>query len=99
MCHLHVFINLLKFCISQIQHYILVVQAQDAGTIALTSTAMLYINVIDVNDNAPVFEPRIYTQRIPENIPKGSEVIKLQATDKDSGWYRKSYTNNFVKNS
>lgn len=77
----------LKNCyyISQVQHYILVVQAQDNGHPSLSSTLTVYCNVIDLNDNAPVFDPMSYSNEIFENVPIGTEVVTVSATDTDSG--------------
>jgi len=35
-----------------VQHYIFVVQAQDMGVPSLSSTTTVYLNVVDLNDNA-----------------------------------------------
>lgn len=69
----------------QVQHYILVVQAQDNGHPSLSSTLTVYCNVIDLNDNAPVFDPMSYSNEIYENVPIGTEVVRVSATDIDSG--------------
>lgn len=69
----------------KVQHYILVVQAQDNGKPSLSSTLTVYCNVLDLNDNAPVFDPMSYSNEILENVPIGSEVITVSATDTDSG--------------
>lgn len=77
----------LKNCyfILQVQHYILVVQAQDNGHPSLSSTLTVYCNVIDLNDNAPVFDPMSYSNEIYENVLIGTEVVTVSATDTDSG--------------
>jgi len=62
-----------------------VVQAQDSGVPSLSSTATVYINIIDLNDNMPVFEPMTYAREVYENISIGSSVVTLSATDLDSG--------------
>ncbi|KAG5675437.1 hypothetical protein PVAND_005341 [Polypedilum vanderplanki] len=69
----------------EVQHYILVVQAQDNGHPSLSSTLTVYCNVIDLNDNAPVFDPMSYSNEIYENVPIGTEVVTVSATDIDSG--------------
>lgn len=69
----------------QVQHYILVVQAQDNGHPSLSSTLTVYCNVIDLNDNAPVFDPMSYSNEIYENVPIRTEVVRVSATDIDSG--------------
>ncbi|XP_066512625.1 uncharacterized protein [Hoplias malabaricus] len=41
------------------------------------------INMIDVNDNVPVFTRSIYKVRVPEATPIGHEFMKVTATDAD----------------
>lgn len=43
------------------------------------------IQVKDVNDNKPVFESDPYEAVIVENLPSGTQVIQVKATDQDSG--------------
>ncbi|KAM9495149.1 protocadherin alpha-2-like [Clarias gariepinus] len=43
------------------------------------------INVLDINDNAPVFTEETYTVMLQENAPIGTTVIRLNATDLDDG--------------
>nr|CAG4640600.1 EOG090X0007 [Eulimnadia texana] len=69
----------------QVQHYIFVVQAQDTGRPSLSSTVTVYFNVLDLNDNAPLFDPMSYSDELYENITIGSSVITVSATDQDSG--------------
>ncbi|XP_058820979.1 cadherin-related tumor suppressor [Topomyia yanbarensis] len=69
----------------EVQHYILVVQAQDNGHPSLSSTLTVYCNVIDLNDNAPIFDPMSYSNEIFENVPINTDVVTVSATDIDSG--------------
>lgn len=69
----------------QVQHYILVVQAQDSGVRPLSSTLTVYCNVLDLNDNTPVFDPMSYSDDIFENVTVGTSVLTVSATDLDSG--------------
>lgn len=70
----------------QYQHYVLVVLAQDGGaSVRLSATATVYVNVVDVNDNAPVFDPLSYAAELAEDAIVGSEVVKIHATDLDAG--------------
>jgi hypothetical protein len=75
----------ISFLSLQVQHYILVVQAQDNGHPSLSSTLTVYCNVIDLNDNAPIFDPMSYSNEIYENVPIRTEVVRVSATDIDSG--------------
>ncbi|CAH0559968.1 unnamed protein product [Brassicogethes aeneus] len=69
----------------EVQHYILVVQTQDAGHPALSSTITVYCNVLDLNDNAPLFDPMSYSNEIFENASIATPVVTVSATDLDSG--------------
>jgi protocadherin Fat 4 len=68
-----------------VQHYIFVVQAQDSGRPSLSSTLTVYFNVVDLNDNAPLFDPMSYSNEVFENATVGSSVVTVSATDLDSG--------------
>ncbi|KAG6455040.1 hypothetical protein O3G_MSEX009016 [Manduca sexta] len=67
------------------QHYILVSQAQDGGHPSLSGTVTVYINVIDLNDNTPIFDPMSFSNEIQEDAAIGSSVVTISATDLDSG--------------
>ncbi|NWU00580.1 PCDGH protein, partial [Urocynchramus pylzowi] len=69
------------------EHRVTVV-ARDRGRPALWSSAELVLEVSDVNDNAPVFEEAAqaeYTVRVPEDVPVGSVLVTVTATDADEG--------------
>ncbi|XP_074068867.1 protocadherin gamma-B5-like isoform X15 [Macrotis lagotis] len=57
--------------------------AVDGGDPARSSTAQIRIKVTDANDNAPVFSQDVYRVKLPENLPRGSSVLQVTATDKD----------------
>ncbi|NWV04099.1 PCDGA protein, partial [Ptilonorhynchus violaceus] len=63
----------------------LVLRASDGGDPARTGTARIRVTVLDANDNAPVFSQAEYTARVPEDVPVGSTLISLTATDADEG--------------
>jgi len=48
-----------------------------------SSRALVTIDVLDVNDNAPSFEQDSYTAVIPENAPVGISVVNITASDPD----------------
>lgn len=68
---------------SQTMH-VLIVRATDSVTAAF-SEASIEIEVEDVNDNAPVFSKLMHNVNIAEGLPVDTSVIKLSASDKDSG--------------
>ena len=61
------------------------VQATDGGSPALSSTVTVYCNVVDLNDNAPVFEPGPRSAEVLENATVGTVVLSPNAQDLDSG--------------
>ncbi|KAM7140592.1 protocadherin alpha-7 isoform 12-T12 [Molossus nigricans] len=63
----------------------LVLTATDGGKPELTGTVQLHITVLDANDNAPAFDRTLYVVKLPENVPNGTLVIKLNASDLDEG--------------
>ncbi|XP_015248433.1 PREDICTED: protocadherin Fat 4 [Cyprinodon variegatus] len=67
------------------QQYELRVSASDGGWISKTSYVSVTVQVTDVNDNPPVFDPDEYFPYVQENVPSGTTVLKMNATDRDSG--------------
>ncbi|EHH26863.1 hypothetical protein EGK_16935 [Macaca mulatta] len=63
----------------------LLLTATDGGKPELTGTVQLLITVLDVNDNAPVFDRTLYTVKLPENVSIGTLVIHPNASDLDEG--------------
>uniref|UniRef100_A0A4W6EXE5 FAT atypical cadherin 1a n=1 Tax=Lates calcarifer TaxID=8187 RepID=A0A4W6EXE5_LATCA len=64
--------------------YTLVVVASDNGVPPLSSSAMINIDISDVNDNPPLFSQANYSLIIQENRPKGTSVLQLTVTDRDA---------------
>ncbi|KAK2544707.1 hypothetical protein Q9966_001734 [Columba livia] len=69
----------------QVSEYNVMVRAADGGSPALWSSAVLWLRVLDVNDNAPVFAEARYSARVPENNAAGALVLRVQAWDADWG--------------
>ncbi|XP_064886345.1 protocadherin gamma-B2 isoform X8 [Columba livia] len=63
----------------------LVLTAVDGGEAVRSGTVQIRINVTDANDNAPVFSKSVYVARVRENVPAGSLVLRVRATDADAG--------------
>ncbi|XP_057244618.1 protocadherin gamma-B3-like, partial [Malurus melanocephalus] len=66
------------------EHRVTVV-ARDRGRPALSGTVQIRVNVTDANDNPPVFSRSVYETRVAENLPAGSPVLQVRATDADTG--------------
>uniref|UniRef100_A0A3Q4GG74 Protocadherin 2 gamma 28 n=1 Tax=Neolamprologus brichardi TaxID=32507 RepID=A0A3Q4GG74_NEOBR len=67
------------------EHLRLVLTAVDGGEPRMTGTMQIQINVLDANDNAPVFTQPVYKAFIKENAPVGTVVGTVTATDADDG--------------
>nr|XP_033783594.1 protocadherin gamma-A4-like [Geotrypetes seraphini] len=63
----------------------LTLTATDGGDPVRSGTAQIRIVVLDVNDNAPIFNQSLYKVTVRENVPLGTVVTVLKATDKDQG--------------
>ncbi|NWS47937.1 PCDG7 protein, partial [Probosciger aterrimus] len=63
----------------------LVLRASDGGDPARTGTARIRVAVLDANDNAPVFSQAEYTVRVAEDVPVGSVLVAVSASDADEG--------------
>ncbi|XP_063045530.1 protocadherin alpha-8-like isoform X3 [Engraulis encrasicolus] len=63
----------------------LTLTALDGGKPPRSGTAKIVVNVMDVNDNIPVFSKPLYKTQIHENVPPSTSVVIVQATDLDDG--------------
>ena len=65
--------------------YDFVITATDKGVPKRSSVATLQVNVLDRNDNKPVYDISIYTFTVEENRPPGIYIGNVSAEDVDSG--------------
>ncbi|XP_012788799.2 protocadherin beta-2 [Sorex araneus] len=65
----------------------LILTAIDGGSPPKSGTALVRVEVLDINDNAPEFAKLLYEVQIPENSPVGSQVAIVSAKDLDVGVY------------
>uniref|UniRef100_A0A9J7Z8W5 FAT atypical cadherin 3b n=1 Tax=Cyprinus carpio carpio TaxID=630221 RepID=A0A9J7Z8W5_CYPCA len=63
--------------------YWLTVYALDRGVVPLSASVEVFIQVEDVNDNAPLTSEPIYHPYVMENSPKDVSVVRIQAQDLD----------------
>ncbi|XP_042082876.1 protocadherin alpha-8-like [Haplochromis burtoni] len=63
----------------------LLLTAVDGGKPARSGTMEIIVNVLDVNDNMPVFARDSYTAVLDENSPIGTTIVQVNATDLDDG--------------
>ncbi|XP_045678077.1 protocadherin gamma-A10 isoform X9 [Phyllostomus hastatus] len=66
------------------QHH-LVLTASDGGDPLRSGTVLISVTVFDTNDNAPVFTLPEYRVTVPENLPVGTQLLTVTATDRDEG--------------
>ncbi|KAM6953611.1 protocadherin alpha-3-like isoform 6-T6 [Aplochiton taeniatus] len=63
----------------------LILTAIDGGTPSKSGTSHIIINVLDINDNVPVFASTLYKTKVLENVQIGTTLLTLNATDSDEG--------------
>nr|XP_006814197.1 PREDICTED: protocadherin Fat 3-like [Saccoglossus kowalevskii] len=63
--------------------YSLTVQATDGGEFPRSSITMVIINILDVNNNPPVFQSDFYTVDVSEEQSAGIQLIQVIAVDAD----------------
>nr|XP_044987997.1 protocadherin alpha-1 isoform X6 [Jaculus jaculus] len=63
----------------------LLLTATDGGKPELEGAVQLFISVLDVNDNAPLFDQAVYRVYLAENVANGTLVTTLNASDADDG--------------
>ncbi len=59
--------------------------ALDGGRPPKSGSVVIFIDVLDINDNIPVFTKDAYTVTLNENAPVGTTVVQVNATDLDEG--------------
>ncbi|XP_036450612.1 protocadherin gamma-C5-like [Colossoma macropomum] len=65
--------------------YTVEITAQDSGSPPLESKTQIYVDVLDVNDNPPVFPHSSYTVYVKENVGAGNVLFTVSASDPDQG--------------
>ncbi|KAJ8284825.1 hypothetical protein COCON_G00036750 [Conger conger] len=63
--------------------YRVIVEASDGAVDPRRTTVTLSVQVLDVDDNSPVFSQASYAASLPENSPPGTVVLQLSAKDAD----------------
>ncbi len=76
--------------------YTLDVIASDGGNPTRSSTAVVLVEIIDLNDNSPVWQQSIYSLTLLESTSIGTNVIQVLATDRDSIGRSMDANNNIV---
>ncbi|NXU46084.1 PCDGK protein, partial [Drymodes brunneopygia] len=63
----------------------LILTALDGGSPPRSAHVQIHIDVVDANDNAPVFNQSTYKASVRENTPSGTLVARISAYDLDDG--------------
>lgn len=75
--------------------YVLEVRARDRGLPTLEATALVNIEVVDANDNPPLFSQSNYTTVVREDRPLGHTILKFEVEDADAPPNAAPYTFDF----
>uniref|UniRef100_A0A8C9NCX9 Cadherin domain-containing protein n=1 Tax=Serinus canaria TaxID=9135 RepID=A0A8C9NCX9_SERCA len=68
-----------------ISNFTLVIECHDLGSPSRSSTAQLYLTVLDENDHSPLFAKTHYQISVTEDLEEGSAILDLSASDEDAG--------------
>ncbi|KAF6082395.1 hypothetical protein HJG60_014644 [Phyllostomus discolor] len=63
----------------------LLLTASDGGNPVHSGTLRIHVQVVDANDNPPAFTQEQYHISVPENVPLGTQLLIVKATDPDEG--------------
>lgn len=66
-----------SFDYEKIQNLSFEVIVKDNGQPALETKSMVQIEILDLNDNSPVFEKNLYEASVQENQPLGTKIVKV----------------------
>ncbi|KAJ1128079.1 hypothetical protein NDU88_006463 [Pleurodeles waltl] len=69
----------------EVQEYNITINATDNGAPALFKAVTLNLQIIDENDNPPIFDRPSYSAYIKENIFSGTSIFVVRAKDLDIG--------------
>ncbi|XP_056292165.1 cadherin-23 [Pseudoliparis swirei] len=71
----------------QVQWLNFTIRAQDYGSPPRIAELPVYLQIVDVNDNNPVFLQPSYQEPVFENVDLGTTIVRVKATDADSGLF------------
>uniref|UniRef100_A0AAV2JL38 Cadherin domain-containing protein n=1 Tax=Knipowitschia caucasica TaxID=637954 RepID=A0AAV2JL38_KNICA len=63
------------------------IRAQDHGTPPRIAELPVFLRIVDINDNNPIFLQPTYHEPVFEDVNLGATVVRVQATDADSGLF------------
>ncbi|XP_072854455.2 protocadherin gamma-A6-like isoform X11 [Pogona vitticeps] len=69
----------------QVAAYNITVTVMDQGTPPFSTTTLIPLQILDINDNPPHFLQEVHISYIMENNPRGASIFSLKADDPDWG--------------
>ena len=63
-----------------IKEYVVTIEARDGGTPPLSGTAVVKINVVDANDNRPIFVQLEYQAVVREDVAVNTSLLQVRST-------------------
>ncbi|XP_076254709.1 cadherin 88C [Rhynchophorus ferrugineus] len=67
----------------------LTIKATDSGIPSRSGYTQVFVQILDENDNNPVFSAEPTALLVPEDAPPGTKIATIRASDADSGEYGK----------
>ncbi|XP_031679104.1 cadherin-23 isoform X1 [Oncorhynchus kisutch] len=71
----------------QVQWLNFTVRAQDHGSPPRVAELPVYLRIVDINDNKPIFTQPSYQKPVFEDVDLGTVIVTVSATDADSGLF------------
>ncbi|KAG7462693.1 hypothetical protein MATL_G00187450 [Megalops atlanticus] len=71
----------------QVQWLNFTVRAQDQGSPPRAAELPVFLRIVDVNDNNPIFTQPSYQKPVFEDVALGTVILRVSATDADSGLF------------
>ncbi|KAL3883471.1 hypothetical protein ACJMK2_029732, partial [Sinanodonta woodiana] len=68
-----------------LDRYVIILKALQQSNPFRSATSTLYVHVIDINDNPPIFSPNNYNCNVTEHSAVGQVICRVTATDTDKG--------------
>ncbi|KAJ1128075.1 hypothetical protein NDU88_006460 [Pleurodeles waltl] len=67
----------------EVSDYNITITAMDKGNPPVSKTETIHLHISDENDNPPLFDQFSYEIYVMENMPPGSSIFRVRATDRD----------------
>ncbi|XP_077869859.1 cadherin-23-like [Saccoglossus kowalevskii] len=68
-----------------IEQYVFVIHAADSGFPELTGSSTITLNVLDINDEPPLYTENVYNNNVDSDVDIGTTIMTVTANDPDLG--------------